>query len=177
MLRGSRSPWVVPVAVLLLLFIGLPALLYAYRAQSPAMPTISLGQGLAEIRDGKADRIDVENERATLTLKDGSRQQMATGGDRDAILAAVTDYNRTHPADNIQLRYNDASPWGTTLLSIVLSLLPLALLFLLVVLAARAIARSRSADPYEQLARIADLRDRGVLTEEEFQREKRKLLG
>ena len=28
----------------------------------------------------------------------------------------------------------------------------------------------------ERLARIADLRDRGVLTEEEFQREKRKLL-
>jgi hypothetical protein len=37
-------------------------------------------------------------------------------------------------------------------------------------------AAGRAPDPYERLARIADLRDRGVLTEEEFQREKRRLL-
>jgi len=114
--------------------------------------------------------------RATLTLKDGTRQQTTTGADRDVIYATITDYNRAHPADDIQVRYDDRWPWGTTLLSVVLSLLPLALLFLLIVLAARAIAHSRSGDPYEQLARIADLRDRGVLTEEEFQREKGKIL-
>jgi len=47
----------------------------------------------------------------------------------------------------------------------------------LVVLAARALARTRDGDRYVQLARIADLRDRHALTEEEFAAEKRKIMG
>jgi uncharacterized membrane protein len=60
--------------------------------------------------------------------------------------------------------------------SILLALLPILLLAALVLLAAYALSRSRRGDAYEQLARIADLRDRGVLSEDEFQREKRRLL-
>ena len=56
-------------------------------------------------------------------------------------------------------------------------LLPVAVLIALILLAAYAFARARVPDPYERLARLADLRDRAVLTEEEFQREKRKILG
>jgi uncharacterized membrane protein len=175
-MRSSRSPWVVPVAVLLLLVIGLPALLYAYRAQTPAVQTIPITQGLAEIRDGKVDRIDFENERATLTLKDGTRQQTTTGADRVVIYAAITDYNRAHPADDILVGYDDRFPYGWPFLSVVIGLLPLVLLIALVILAAVAFARARAPDPYERLARIADLRDRAVLTEEEFQREKSKIL-
>lgn len=63
------------------------------------------------------------------------------------------------------------------LASALLSLLPVALLVLLVVVLARALYAGRGADRYEQLARVADLRDRGVLGEDEFQREKRRILG
>lgn len=43
--------------------------------------------------------------------------------------------------------------------------------------AAAADATPGAADVADQLERLADLRDRGILTEEEFQREKDKLLG
>lgn len=36
--------------------------------------------------------------------------------------------------------------------------------------------RSATPDRYASLGRLADLRDRGVFTEDEFQREKRRLL-
>lgn len=39
------------------------------------------------------------------------------------------------------------------------------------------VAQQPAAGPGEELARLADLRDRGVLTEEEFQAQKAKLLG
>ena len=43
--------------------------------------------------------------------------------------------------------------------------------------AAAADATPGAADVADQLERLADLRDRGILSEEEFQREKDKLLG
>lgn len=164
-------------ALLLLFFIGGPALLYAYRSQSPAIPTIPLTQAMADIQSGSVDQILLENDRATLTFKLGSREQTFVGGSRDVLLQAVTDYNRAHPAKEVQIRYDDRSPFGQTLLSVVLSLLPLVFLIALVVFAGYAIARARAPDPYERLARLADLRDRNVITEDEFQREKRKVLG
>jgi uncharacterized membrane protein len=72
--------------------------------------------------------------------------------------------------------YDDRFPYGWPFLSVVIGLLPLVFLIALVVIAAVAFARARAPDPYERLARIADLRDRAVLTEEEFQREKSKIL-
>jgi uncharacterized membrane protein len=59
----------------------------------------------------------------------------------------------------------------------VMWLLPIVLLVVLVLLAARSVSGSRTGDRYEALARLADLRDRGVLGEDEFQREKRRILG
>ena len=58
-----------------------------------------------------------------------------------------------------------------------LSLLPLLVIVALVLLAAYAFARARAPERYETLARLADLRDRGAIDEEEFQREKRRILG
>jgi hypothetical protein len=49
-------------------------------------------------------------------------------------------------------------------------------LVVLIFLAASAFARSRGPQRYELLARLGDLKDRGLITEEEFQREKRRLL-
>ena len=45
-----------------------------------------------------------------------------------------------------------------------------------VVFAASQFARARAPQRYEALSRLADLRDRGVLTEDEFLREKRRYL-
>lgn len=56
-------------------------------------------------------------------------------------------------------------------------LLPVIVLVLLVILAARSLSARRAGDRYEALARLADLRDRGVLGEDDFQREKRRILG
>jgi ATP-dependent Zn protease len=170
------TPLGIVALLVIAMFLGL-GLLYAYRAQTPAVQTVPLTQAMTEIREGRVDQILLENERVTLTLYDGSRQQTNTGGSRDALSQAVTDWNRANPAKNIQLRYDDRNPFGQTLFSILLGFLPLAVLIALIVLAGYAFARARAPDPYERLARLADLRDRAVLTEDEFQREKRKILG
>jgi len=173
----SRSPVIQVIALLLLVFVGGLGLLYAYRSQSPAIPTVPLTQAITDIQNGSVDQILLENDRATLTFTLGSREQTFVGGSRDVLLQAVTEYNRAHPAKDIQMRVDDRYPFGQTLLSVVLGLLPLVFLIALVLFAAYAFARARAPDPYERLARLADLRDRNVITEDEFQREKRKVLG
>jgi hypothetical protein len=63
----------------------------------------------------------------------------------------------------------------------VLILLPLLALIALNFLAASTFSRSAGRSPglrrVDALAKLADLRDRGALTENEFQREKQRLLG
>ncbi len=99
--------------VALVTFLGL-GLLYAYRSQTPAVPTVPMTQALAAIQDGQVDQILLENDRATLTLYNGTREQTNVGS-RDVLLQAVTEYNRAHPAKDIQIRYDDRYPFGQTL--------------------------------------------------------------
>ena len=54
--------------------------------------------------------------------------------------------------------------------------LPLFILIALIVLAASLFSRSSRTHRYDALSRLADLRDRNAITEEEFQKEKRRLL-
>ena len=162
--------------VVVVVFVGL-ALLYAYRSQTPAVQTVPMTQALTDIQNGQVDQILLENDRATLTLYSGTREQTNVGGARDVLLQAVTEYNRAHPAKDIQVRADDRFPFGQTLAGALLALLPLLFVVVIVLFAAYTFARARAPDPYERLARLADLRDRAVLTEEEFQREKRKILG
>jgi uncharacterized membrane protein len=76
--------------------------------------------------------------------------------------------------------YRFQGPESPQFIGIVLALLPLLALIALIFLAASAFSRSagRSAGlrRVEALARLADLRDRGALTEDEFQRTKRPLI-
>jgi len=169
------------VALGILVLLAFPVLLYAYRSQTPALQTVPITTAIQEVQTGQVRDVLIEEDRATLTLNDGSRQvtHQATGD--DLLVRAVQQHNQNDPVHPIPLKIQ-GSPSGlgtamTVVLSIVLSLLPLVLLAVLIVLAARALARALARDPYERLARIADLRDRGVLTEDEFQREKRKLVG
>lgn len=162
--------------VLVVLFVVGLGLLYAYRAQTPAGPTVALAQVLTEIQDGRVRAVTVEGNRGTIVLTDG-RTEFVTVPDRDDSLArAVMERNRVNPAQ-IELLYAQSLPAFTTLVSVLLSFLPLLLLMALIFLAAAVLARSRAPQRrYELLARLGDLKARGVITEEEFQREKRRLL-
>lgn len=47
----------------------------------------------------------------------------------------------------------------------------------IIVAVARAMSGAKTGDRYEALSKLADLRDRGVVSEDEFEREKRRILG
>lgn len=165
------------VAILALIVVLGLALLYAYRSQAPAIRTVPMTQAISDVLDDRVRDIVIENDHATLALVDGTTEQTAAGGGADqALLQAVSAHNRDKPGRQVSLRYANGGFEAPPLLSILLALLPILLLAALVLLAAYAFSRSRRGDAYEQLARIADLRDRGVLSEDEFQREKRRLL-
>ena len=162
------------LVVIALFVIGL-GLLYAYRSQTPAVPSVSLAQVFSEIQDGRVRAVTIEGDRATVVLTDG-RTEQTTVPNGDLIVRAVTDRNQADPAHPIALRFSQTSPDFSVASSVFLSLLPLLLVVALILLAASALARARGPQRYELLARLGDLKDRSVITEEEFQREKRRLL-
>ena len=178
--RSPGNPVTVILRVLLLLivlFVVGVGSLYAYRSQTPAVPSVSLAKVLSDIQDGRVRAVTIEGSRATVVLTDG-RTEQTTIPEPDTVLArAVTDRNRaTPPAQQIAFRYTQTSPDFSVVGSIFLSVLPLLLLVALILLAASAFARSRVPQRYELLARLGDLKAHGVITDEEFQREKRRLL-
>ena len=177
--RSPGNPVTVILRVLLLLivlFVVGVGSLYAYRSQTPAVPSVSLAKVLSDIQDGRVRAVTIEGDRATVVLTDG-RTEQTTIPEPDTVLArAVTDRNQADPAHQISMRFSQTSPDFSVVSSIFLSVLPLLLLVALILLAASAFARSRGPQRYESLARLGDLKSRGVITEEEFQREKRRLL-
>jgi len=175
-MRDTTRGLGVIAAVLLLLFLGV-ALLYAYRSQAPAIPTVPYTIVLNEMQDGRVRSAEVEGGHVTVRLIDGTMQQTNTANNGDDFVRAVTDHNRSDPAHPVDVRYGPGGPSGIEFLfPVIVGLVPLLVLVALILLAAAAFARSRAPQRYEALSRLADLRDRGVLTEEEFQREKRRLL-
>ncbi len=161
--------------VLIVLFVVGLGLLYAFRSQTPAVPTASFAQVLRDIQDGRVRAVTIEGNRATVVLTDGGTEQ-TTVPNADAVVRAIADRNQADPAHQIELRFAQTSPDFSVGSSILLSVLPLLLLVALILLGASAFARSRVPQRYELLARLGDLKARGVITEEEFQREKRRLL-
>lgn len=180
-----RSPrvgaYVLAVVLLLLIVFGG---LYAYRAQTPAIPSVPLTQVVSEVAAGRVTAVEFNGTQVTITLTDGTRERtVVPNAPAEPVSAAVNEYNRSHPANAVRLNYatdvNPLSAAAPVVFGFLVAILPIALLVLLILLLARRLGsdgESRHASRYEWLARIADLRDRGVLTEEEFQREKRRLL-
>ena len=149
-------------------------LLYAYRSQSPAVPTVPYSAVLIELQNGRVRSVVIADGRATLTLLDGTTQQAPLPDNGEPLARTIEDRNRADPAHPVDLRFSSGSPPNSGLA--IGYLLP-ALIFLFPLLyIARSRARSHTPPPYEALSRLADLRDRGVLTEDEFLREKRRLL-
>jgi hypothetical protein len=174
---GSQVTLVVRLVLVLILLVVLGlGLLYAYRAQIPAAPTASLAQVLTEIQDGRVRAITIEGNWATVVLIDGRTEQTTVPDRAEPVVRAVTERNQADPTHQIELRFTQTSPLFSVGSSILISLLPLLVLLALVLVAAVAFARARAPQRYELLARLGELRDRGVITDEEFQREKRRLL-
>jgi putative oligomerization/nucleic acid binding protein len=111
-----------------------------------------------------------------VVLADGGTEQTTVPNPADLLVRVITDRNQADPAHQIELRFTQTSPDFSVASSIFLSLLPLLLLVALILLAASAFARSRGPQRYELLARLGDLKAHGVISEEEFQREKRRVL-
>ena len=174
------------VGIVLLVLVALVAigvgLLYAYRAQGPAARDISFAEAVGRVQRGDVSSVTISGSTATLeTPRDGIERLRTLIPTGDETLArAVSERNRTDPAHPVTLRYASGGPEAPPFLplagAVALSLLPILILVALVIALAAQLSRRASADRYEQLTRIADLRDRGVLSQEEFEREKRLLL-
>ena len=161
--------------VVLLLTVLAISFLYAFRAQQAPGEYVPFGQVLTELQEGRVRSVVIEGHRATVALADGRIQQTTTPGD-DQLTRAVLDRNRADPAHPIAMRYQPFTADFGWVMAIGVGVLPLLILIALILLAASLLRRSTAPHRYESLSRLADLRDRGVITEEEFQREKRRLL-
>ena len=163
----------------LLVVFGL-GLLYAYRSQTPALQTVPISQAVQEIQAGKVKSVTETANKATLELVDNTREQtnIPDNTKTDPLADAVAAYNKQNPTHPVTLKYEEQSATWSVIGSVLLSLLPLVLiaLFILMVVAVAARGGARAPDRTAQLERLADLRDRGVLTEDEFQREKQRIL-
>ena len=176
-MRQGISVIGVAAALLVVVVLGV-GLLYAYRSQAPALQQVPYAQALSEIQNGQVRSAVVEDHLVTLRLNDGSQQQTVAPDNGDALARAVTSHNASDPTHPVEFSFMNGGGAGIVPLftGVIVALSPILVLGALALYAASAYSRSRAPQRYEALARIADLRDRGVLSEEEFQREKRRLL-
>ena len=119
----------VAILALLLVVMGL-GLLYAYRSQTPSVPSVDLTAAVQDIIAGRIRAVTIAGTAATLEFRDASsHKERTTLPELDTVLArAVSDYNAANPSQAIALRYEQgAEPLGV-FGSIVLSLLPVFLI-------------------------------------------------
>ena len=119
----------VAILALLLVVMGL-GLLYAYRSQTPSVPSVDLTTAVQDIGAGRIRAVTIAGTTATLEFRDvSSHKERTTLPELDTVLArAVSDYNAANPSQAIALRYDQgAEPLGV-FGSIVLSLLPVFLI-------------------------------------------------
>ncbi len=164
----------VAAAILLTVFLGI-GLLYAYRSQSPAVPAVPYSAVLNEVQQGRVRSVAIEDGRATVMLIDATQQQVTLPDNGESLVRAIQDRNTADPAHPIDVRFSSGlQPNPAPLILFVI--LPVLVLALPLLFVASVAARARRPQRYEALSRLADLRDRGVVTEDEFLREKRRIL-
>lgn len=170
------------LALVLIIVVGMGSL-YAFRAHGPSSASVAFSTALTEVQGGQVRGVVIEGNGATLTLNDGSTQSVTLPDGGQTLARAVTDHNRTDPSHPTDLRQSSSSSMSPQFsgVAILIGLLPILLLVALILLGASAFSKSagRSAGltRAEALVKLADLRERGALTEDEFQREKRRLLN
>lgn len=111
----------------LLVLLGL-ALLYAYRAQAPAVSQIASTEAIAEVQSGQVRRVTIQGDGATLELRTGVKQQTRVPAQSDPLAKAILDYNAAHPGDQVELRYDSETTSFGPIGAVVLSLLPVVLI-------------------------------------------------
>ena len=164
----------VAAAILLTVVLAL-GLLYAYRSQSPAIPAVPYSGVLNEVQQGRVRSVAIEDGRATVILIDTTQQQVTLPDNGESLVHAIQDRNTADLAHPIDVRFSSGlQPNPTPLILFVI--LPVLVLALPLLYLASTAARARRPQRYEALSRLADLRDRGAITEDEFLNEKRRLL-
>ena len=183
---GRPRRWLIVIMATLVAVFLLYGGLYAYRAQPLPMRSVPLSTALSHVQAGRVTSVLIEGSSATVTLRDGTLEGVVLP-DRDGrmLSEAITAHNNMDPANRTELRFRssdsiDPGALASMLIGLLIGLLgvvlPILALVTLILVAASIISRGSRRRRYESLARIADLRDRRVLTEDEFQREKRRLL-
>jgi ATP-dependent Zn protease len=89
---------------MVLIVMGL-ALLYAYRAQTPAVQTVAYSQALQEINGGQVVKVTIAGSRATLELRSGEKRQTIVPEPPDSFQKALDDYNSANPTRPITVEY------------------------------------------------------------------------
>ncbi len=110
------------------------ALLYAYKAQTPAAATVGYSAAIDEVNSGQVKEVSISGSTATIILNDGAntKQSVNIGDDRDGLFKkAILDYN-TANGNNAAKRVNLILPQESQTFgiigSILLSLLPVLLI-------------------------------------------------
>src|SRR2546428_7967704 len=128
--RGPAANRLVTNAVLTLLLVVLGLLLlYAYRAQTPSVPQVSITAAIQDVQAGKIRSVIIVGNKATLEFRNGTQREQTTLPEQDQLFArAVVDYNAAHPDSAVDLVYQSAANTSSTIGPIVLSLLPVLLI-------------------------------------------------
>ena len=101
------------------------ALLYAYRAQTPSVPSVVYSQAIQEISGGQVVKVTITDSRATLELRSGGKQQTIVPEPPTSFQKALDDYNSANPSRPIAIEYAPDSSGLQVIGSIFLSLLPI----------------------------------------------------
>lgn len=116
---------------LLLVVMGL-GLLYAYRAQTPAVPTVSITEAITDVSAGRIRTVTITGTRASLEYAETAARKQTVlpegaHGD-DPLTQAIVAYNNANPTRAIALRYEQTDPGISVIGSVLLSLLPVVLI-------------------------------------------------
>lgn len=125
--RAGRSPLTSALLAAVLVVMGL-GLLYAYRAQTPAVASVPLSQAVQEVSAGQVAKVTITGNKATLELRSGDKHQTTLPDRDESLQKALADYNTANPTRQIVIDYQPESSPFTVIGSILLSLLPVLLL-------------------------------------------------
>jgi hypothetical protein len=124
---AGRSVVTSLLLVVVLIVMGM-ALLYAYRSQTPSVPSVVYSQAIQEINSGQVVKATITGSRATLELRNGQKQQTIVPQPPEAFEKALNDYNSANPTRTAVVEFQSDSSGFQVIVSILLSLLPLLLL-------------------------------------------------
>jgi cell division protease FtsH len=106
------------------------ALLYAYRSQTPQVPSVTITKATQDLQSGKVKSVTVIANKATIELTDpvNTKEQVTLLDKDDPFLAAVTAYNLANPTRQVDLKAEEQSATFSVVGSVLLSLLPVLLI-------------------------------------------------